>query len=339
MTKKTNGLTICIAMGVLNEENRLPRCLDSLESQDFPKNRIHLMVADGGSRDNTWEIAESYGAEVFENPYVVGDLGIKLLAKKCTEDLFLPWAADNEFPRPDWLNKVVQIFEEYPDISAFWGKIVASNNDTPVNKYCALIQSEPLAWFLNKNLKKYLQQAEQKNFAGMKGYKLEIIPTSPLICGANGFVYRFEHCRDLFVNSDRIMENDVFQTMVERDQNKMIYIPEMGVYHHSIDSLLNWVSKWKRNYIRHFLPNYKGRNLNWAYGGAIRFKLILWIFYSLIPIVSGIDSLYRVVKDKNFLWFYHPAASFLQALTYIWITIFSKEGREYLMSFLKGKVK
>lgn len=332
-----NKLSICIAMGVLNEEKRLKDCLDNLNKQDFPSDRLHLMIADGGSTDATREIAESYGIKVYDNPQVLGDLGIKLLARECNEDLFLPWAPDNEFPRQDWLGKVVKIFEENSDISAFWGGILASKQDTFANKYYTLIQSDPLAWFLNKNLNKYLTSTKKNTFVGLTGYKLKIDPRKPLVCGANGFVFRFKDCRDLFLSSEKIMENDIYQTMVERGNNKMVFVPQLGVYHHSIDSLRDWMRKWKRNYQNHYLVHYKERNLNWAYSGPIRFKLILWLIYSLCPLISGIDGLWCMVKSRNAFWLYHPLASFLQTMTYIRVTLLTKKGWSYLSNFILGK--
>ena len=331
-------LSICIAMGVLNEASRLPACLRNLREQDFPRQRLHLLVADGGSRDATREVARKYGATVYDNPRVLGDLGIKLLATQCRQDLFLPWAPDNEFPRPDWLRRVADIFAASPGVSAFWGGIMASAGDTPVNKYYALIQSDPLAWFLNKNLYRYMRQNQQVSFDGLPGYAWKIKPAQPLVCGANGFVFRFSDCKDLFVSPGGIMENDIYQTMVERGNNSLAYVPALGVYHHSISSLGDWARKWKRNYERHFLTHYRQRNLNWIYTGRLRAKLALWLVYSLCPLVSGIDALWRAFRDRDWHWLYHPPACFLQTITYAWITVRMKNGRQYLLDFVKKRL-
>lgn len=54
-------ITISLCMIVKNEEERLPKCLDSL------KNLVdELLIADTGSTDNTKKIAKSYGAKVYD---------------------------------------------------------------------------------------------------------------------------------------------------------------------------------------------------------------------------------------------------------------------------------
>lgn len=54
-------ITISLCMIVKNEEERLPRCLESL------KNLVdEILIADTGSTDDTKKIARSYGAKVFD---------------------------------------------------------------------------------------------------------------------------------------------------------------------------------------------------------------------------------------------------------------------------------
>lgn len=56
--------TICICMIVKNEEKRLPACLESLKGF-YDK----LVIVDTGSTDRTMEIAEEYGADLYEHEW------------------------------------------------------------------------------------------------------------------------------------------------------------------------------------------------------------------------------------------------------------------------------
>jgi glycosyltransferase involved in cell wall biosynthesis/Tfp pilus assembly protein PilF len=58
------GPLISLCMIVKNEENMLPRCLDSVK--DFID---EIVIVDTGSTDKTVEIAESYGAKVYHHPW------------------------------------------------------------------------------------------------------------------------------------------------------------------------------------------------------------------------------------------------------------------------------
>ena len=56
--------TISLCMMVKNEEEHLPRCLDSLKDVVD-----EIIIVDTGSTDRTVEIAESYGARVYHHPW------------------------------------------------------------------------------------------------------------------------------------------------------------------------------------------------------------------------------------------------------------------------------
>ena len=65
--------TVSIIIPCRNEETFIERCLDSLLANDYPHNRLEIIVADGRSRDYTRAIAERYARRhslirVMDNP-------------------------------------------------------------------------------------------------------------------------------------------------------------------------------------------------------------------------------------------------------------------------------
>ena len=64
MANQGNAPTISLCMIVKNEEEHLPRCLDSLKDVVD-----EIIIVDTGSADKTVEIAESYGARVYHHPW------------------------------------------------------------------------------------------------------------------------------------------------------------------------------------------------------------------------------------------------------------------------------
>ena len=60
-------MKLSIAMIVKDEEKNLPRCLDSIKP--LLEMGVQLVVVDTGSSDRTMEIAEEYGAELYQHPW------------------------------------------------------------------------------------------------------------------------------------------------------------------------------------------------------------------------------------------------------------------------------
>lgn len=309
----------------------LQECLESIFSQDYPQGKIEVLLVDGGSTDNTLEIAKRFPVRIFKNPKRLAEYGVQLGVRKATGDFLVIFAADNELVGNDWVQKVVSVFNNVEDISAVWGKLVSGENDSVLNKYFELIQSDPLNWFLNNNLNKYKSKAQ---ICGRDCLKFRVNPTKPLVWGANGLVYRTEKIKTIWAQSGYLGDNDAFQYMVEQDNNKVAYFTSSFVYHHHVAKLGDFMTKWKRNFIQHLLNKQKTRNINWIFVDNFKTKLFFWIMYSAIPIFSFSHSVYLCLKDRNIHWFYHPVVSFLQFFTYSTLTLFTKKGR----NFVKGVI-
>ncbi|OGX15676.1 MAG: hypothetical protein A2166_02790 [Omnitrophica WOR_2 bacterium RBG_13_41_10] len=320
---------------VYNEEKRIVNCINSILNQDYPQDNIEILVIDGGSIDKTKELASKYACvRIFDNPLKLADFGAKISAKEATGDLFVIFAADNELVGKDWLMTTALIFKKEPKNFALWGKMISSKQDPPLNRYYTLIQNDPLSFFINKNLKYYLKKSEVELISGKKVYLFNVNPEKPLIWGANGLVYRTDIIKKIILQDSFLADNDVFQIMLERGFIRVAYIPEPYIYHHHVKQIKEWVKKWKRNYVYHFLSKIEQRNLRWVFDKNFNKKLLAWIIYSGLPVFSVSHSIYLSFKDKTRYWLYHPIMNFVQMGTYLVLTIFTKEGRIFLKARL-----
>jgi glycosyltransferase involved in cell wall biosynthesis len=62
----------------------------AIRDQDYPPDRVEVVVADGGSSDSTTRIARSYGARVVVNPCVTGEAGKAVALRVATGDAVAP---------------------------------------------------------------------------------------------------------------------------------------------------------------------------------------------------------------------------------------------------------
>ncbi|MBW1721716.1 MAG: glycosyltransferase family 2 protein [Deltaproteobacteria bacterium] len=83
---------LSVAIITLNEEERLPGCLASLSFAD------EVLVVDSGSTDRTREIAQSFGARVFVEPWMGFSMQKQMAVDRCSHDWVLILDADERVP-------------------------------------------------------------------------------------------------------------------------------------------------------------------------------------------------------------------------------------------------
>jgi glycosyltransferase involved in cell wall biosynthesis len=319
------------SLPVYNEEARIADCLKNILDQDYPRENIEILVVDGGSTDGTKKVAAGFACvRLFDNPQKLADFGAKISVRESTGDLFVIFAADNGLAGRDWLRTAAALFIKNPQLSALWGRMVAAQQDPPLNRYYALIQNDPLSFFVNKNLQRYLKNADRDLINGRVTYSFDVQASRPLIWGANALVYRTETVKDIILREGFVADNDVFQIMIENGSNRVAYVPKLEIYHHHISAIKSWVNKWRRNYISHFLTKKEQRNLRWVFDRHFKIKLLVWIFYSGTLIFSLLHSIYLCIRDRSPYWLYHPVMNFMQMATYSILTFFTVEGRRAL---------
>jgi glycosyltransferase involved in cell wall biosynthesis len=68
--------SISIVIPTYNSERTLTQCLESIARQDYPREKIEIIVADGGSKDKTLEIAKKFEVDkMLRNSLRTGEAG------------------------------------------------------------------------------------------------------------------------------------------------------------------------------------------------------------------------------------------------------------------------
>ena len=105
---------ISIIIASLNSESQsyLRRCLESIRNQDYT-GEIELIIADGGSTDQSISLSLSFGAKVISNPQVT-ELGFEggknLGIKHSTGEFILLIDADNILIEKNYIQKMLEPF-------------------------------------------------------------------------------------------------------------------------------------------------------------------------------------------------------------------------------------
>lgn len=143
---------VSIVIPTLNSASVLETCLRSVRNQKYPKEKIEIIISDGGSGDQTLEIAARFGAKIVENKLKTGEAGKAAGVKSSTGEYIALIDSDNELPDENWLEQMIFPLHKHP-------KAVGSEplsykyrkEDGFIDRYCALMGlNDPFVYFLGK---------------------------------------------------------------------------------------------------------------------------------------------------------------------------------------------
>lgn len=103
-------ILISVVIAAYNEEKNLPKCLDALVSQNFPKEKYEIVVVDNNSVDKTAKIARKYGARVVKEEKQGNTFAVKKGMDSASGEIIAMVDADTIVEK-NWLTDIAKVFE------------------------------------------------------------------------------------------------------------------------------------------------------------------------------------------------------------------------------------
>jgi glycosyltransferase involved in cell wall biosynthesis len=106
---------VTIAMPCLNEEGFIESCLRSVAAQDYPRDRMEILVADGGSTDRTREILARLAEEdprihVLDNPERIQAAGMNHIIRQARGEVVVRMDVHCEYAA-DYVRRCIEVLE------------------------------------------------------------------------------------------------------------------------------------------------------------------------------------------------------------------------------------
>lgn len=314
--------SISVLMPTLNAASVLEGCLKSIFSQDYPKDKIEIIIADGGSTDETLKIARKYKARIFKNPLKTAESGKAVALRQAKGDLVTLIDSDNLLPDKNWFRQVVAPFSNKLIIGSEPWKYTYRQEDGFIDRYCALMgMNDPYCYFLG-NYDRF--NVLSGKWTGLdlkyldKGDWIEVVLDNckkiPTI-GANGAVLR----RNIISKND-LMKNYFFDvdTLVRKTKKGPVLFAKTknGIIHlYCGRDIKKFVRKQKRRIRDYLFFERNGiRIYPWQNQNLVGMFKFLFSCLTLFPLFY--QSIRGYLKQKDIAWFFHPLACWITLIIY-----------------------
>lgn len=307
--------TVSFVIPTLNNESQISDILSSIVEQNYPREKIEILVSDGGSKDQTVKIANQFGCVVLENKKILAEPGVALGMANATGDIVSVVASDNRLIGTEWLNDMIRPFVENADVLIVTPTQKSTDDDHWITKYW-LMFSDPfnhLVYWNGCNARTY--EKALKVEGEPHGYLVYSFGTGnhPIIALAQGVCIRS-------MSRTESNEFDDILPLVELIENKqklMAWACNAEIEHHTIASIKSFYKK-QRWAVRNALEK-KGYGVNSRrkYLSNIRMiKAYLWPFYSISVVAPLVVSIIMAVVERKKEWIYHMPASFCSGMAF-----------------------
>ena len=102
---------VTVIVPCLNEERFIAACLESIIQNDYPKDKLEILVVDGYSKDKTREIIKNFPVRVLDNPKVTTPAAMNIGIKNAKGDIIIKMDAHSVYEK-DYISKCVKHLKE-----------------------------------------------------------------------------------------------------------------------------------------------------------------------------------------------------------------------------------
>lgn len=332
--KASSYPTISIVIATYNSAQTLTECLESVVTQEYPKEKIEIILADGGSKDATFDVAKRYKAKVIHVDAAKqgAEYNRAIGARNAKKELLLFVDHDNVLPHAHWLQAMIQPFLEDPMIVGVETlHYTYDSTDSFIGRYFSLFgANDILAFYLGKaDRMAYLYDDpsvygvfrkadvnDRGNYFSVDFAK-DAIPT----LGSNGFMVR-RSVLFAYANTDPedFFHIDVNVDLIRKGHNRYAFIKD--TLHHKTDErgLLDYLRRRKLFMEKyHFGSGTKRRYSLYEEGDFWpTFKFVLLGVTLVIPLV---DAIRGYLRKPSVAWFLNPVMCFCLVILYGFVII------------------
>lgn len=309
---------VTIMIATYNSERILEKPLAAIRNQDYPQDRIEILIIDGGSEDGTRDIAYRYGCQVLDNPHT-DPVNAKIIGMINAKGKYLLTIDHDEvLVNKSSIHKRVESLELYDDCKvAFCSGYSCPRGYSGLNEYISEF-GDPFSLFyyrFSKGYKYYYSALLRKANLTYEDAGIGLFEFShnenviiELIC--LGTIINLEYFRSIIDDQDYSNSiTHLFYRMLEHGETKTIISKNDPLEHYSVDSLKRYLPKlrWRVinnvHYSDRATQGFTGRAKEMKQNSIKKYLFPIYSFSTIFPIC---DAVYYAISRKNAAFLIHP---------------------------------
>lgn len=318
--------TISVVTATYNSAKTLGKCLQAVREQDYPQEKIEIVLGDGGSTDGTLEIARKFAARVLNIPkekqHAEYNRGVAFNEAK--NELVLILDHDNFMPYKTWIKDMVAPLLENPEMVATETAYYDYNPDYGlVDRYLVLLAvTEPLPYYLGKadrlpqTAKKWTNLGKSSDHGNYYLVEFEKDPRKIPSIGTNACLMRRELVME---NADVRPEHhypiDVMVDVIMKGHNKFGFVKNSIIHLTNSGGFFTYLKRRRMFAEKYHFLDYSKRRWSVVMKGD-EWGVIKYVFFSLTFIKPTVDAFRGYSKIPDPAWFLNPFICFATTVIY-----------------------
>lgn len=301
--------SISIILPTYQAEKDIQNCLDSIAMQDYPKEKIEVLVIDGGSRDRTLEIVRKFKAfktKILFNPFRDCDEGKSIGLRHAKGEVIALIDADNELSSSKWFKTMVFPLMEDKTIFGVASPWLIRKDDPTINQYETLIKiADPLARCFHPKME-IIDKGKYTVYRSKLG-------DTPVV-GANGFLWKRNIIDSVGGYEQKFEEVNFIARVIAGGYLSYAEVKDVGIYHYYCTSIWSYIKK-RVKIGRKFLGRKERKQKTWV-DQAKNDSFFLAVLYNISIVGPLLEAIREYKKSKKIAWFWHPFISWLTIVVY-----------------------
>ncbi|MEK7592864.1 MAG: glycosyltransferase family 2 protein [Patescibacteria group bacterium] len=300
--------------------------LKSIKEQDYPRNKIEHLIADGGSTNGAIELAKKYNCKVIVKKEFQEEINARMHEgiKQSKNEIITIIETDNILPDISWLKRMTEPFIDHKDIfCTFNSRNCYSKDMSPLSRYCALFGvSDPVLYYLNKSDKLPWSKPETYD----KGQKLECNNNYSIVSfdhdtlptlGDNGCLYRRDAFNRSKISQTNFIHLDLFTELLSLGYQKFGVVHNC-IYHVTGSSIFNMIKR-RLYYRKVYFENKRNARKYLVFNphsNTDKINLVKFCIFTATWVEPIIQSIKGFNKIPDPAWFLHPLICWIYLIGY-----------------------